>query len=69
MKLVIYGAPNDLLDKQELTVMDPGTCHGLVLLFTLDLFLVPEGLGFHLTILAEFSPQVNILPATVNIFK
>ncbi|XP_065897828.1 mediator of RNA polymerase II transcription subunit 1-like isoform X2 [Dysidea avara] len=53
MKLVIYGAPNDLLDKQELTVMDP----------------VPEGLGFHLTILAEFSPQVNILPATVNIFN
>ena len=29
MRLVIFGAPTDLLDKQELTVMDPGVCHNI----------------------------------------
>jgi len=33
------------------------------------LFTVPEDFGFQLTILAESSPQVNILPATTAIFK
>jgi len=68
MKLVIFGTPNEFLNKQELTVMDPGMYFGLAILSFIS-SLVPEGLGFHLTILAEFNPQVNILPATVNIFR
>lgn len=53
MKLIIFARPNQLLDKQELSVVDP----------------IPEDFGFQLTILAEYSPQVNILPATTSIFN
>ena len=32
-------------------------------------FIVPKDFGFKMTILAESSPNVNILPATTTIFK
>ena len=39
------------------------------LVFDCVSFIVPEDFGFQLTILAEYSPQVNILPATTAIFR
>lgn len=32
-------------------------------------FVAPKDFGFQMTILAEYSPQVNILPAATTIFK
>ena len=70
MKLIIFASPNQLLDKQELSVVDPSEQRAIFIYHFIIIFsIVPKDFGFQLTILTEYNPQVNILPATTSIFK